>query len=129
MENQQSGVDSKLREEILARLAESCNYSLHTTAPVHVKSDQPVCYSPTPALYCLQTTEATPCLGCASTPPPSPPLSAFSPFNRNEAATLNNAGNTCSINTMEPRRYANAVECSLPLWRPWISNTQDQGQV
>ncbi|XP_078343724.1 transcription factor HES-4-like [Oculina patagonica] len=125
MENQQSGVDSKLREQMLARLAASCSYNTHTTTPVHVKSDHPVCYSPSPSVYGLHTTGESPCVGCASTPPPSPPSSAFSPFNRNEAAMINTAGNTSSISIVEPRRFASPVECSLPLWRPWMSNTRD----
>ena len=125
MENQQNGVDSKLREQVLARLAASCSYNMHPTSPAH--SDRPVCYSPKPSVYGLQTTGESSCLGCASTPPPSPPSSAFSPFNRNDGAILNKAY-TSSISNVEPRSYTTPVECSLPLWRPWVSNTQD-GQI
>lgn len=135
MENQKSGVDSKLREQILAGLAASCSYNIQTTSPGHMKSDSPVSYSPNPAVYGLQSAGESHFL-CASTPPPSPPSSAFSPFNRDEGAMLRKSGNTSSslhstveFPTKSTARYASPVECnSLPLWRPWISNTQD-GQI
>jgi len=135
MENQKSGVDSKLREQMLAGLAASCSYNMHTTTPGHVKSDSPVSYSPSPAVYGLQGTGESHFF-CASTPPPSPPSSAFSPFIPHEGTMLKKAGNaSCShhasveFQTKSAARHASPVECSSPpLWRPWISNTQD-GQI
>lgn len=135
MENQKSGVDSKLREQMMAGLAASCSYNMHTTSPGHVKSDSPVSYSPSPAVYGLQNTGESHFL-CASTPPPSPPSSAFRPFIPDEDAMLIKAGNTTSshhaaveFHAKSAARHESPVEYSSPpLWRPWMSNTQD-GQI
>ena len=135
MENQKSGVDSKLREQMLAGLAASCSYNMHTT-PGHIKSDNPASYSPGPAVYGLQSTGES--HFCASTPPPSPPSSAFSPFIPYEDAMLRKSGNTSSshdttveFQTKSAARHASPVECSgsIPLWRPWISSNTQDGQI
>ena len=136
MENQKSGaVDSRLREQMLAGLAASCSYNMHTTTPGHVTSDSPVSYSSSPAVYGLQSTGESHFL-CAPTPPPSPPSSAFSPFIPYEGAMLKKSENAASshhasveFQTKSAERHTSPVECSSPpLWRPWISNTQN-GQI
>ena len=131
MENQKSGVDSKLREQMLAGLAASCSYNIHTTTPGQVRSDSPVSYSPGSAVYGSQSTGESRFL-CASTPPPSPPSSAFSPFIPYEGAMLRKSGNaSCSYHAAveSAARHESPVESSSPpLWRPWTSNTQN-GQI
>lgn len=121
MENQPT-MDSKLREQILVRLAASCS---------PVKSDSVYCPSSGPAVYGLQA-ESPFCCGISS-PPPSPTSSAFSPFNPNNGAvTPSEAGTTCSKYQTDLHRSTaksrestcSPVECQ-PLWRPWISSSEN----
>lgn len=134
VENQPS-VDSKLREQILESLTASYSYNIHTYQ-TRVNTNTSMCYSPGPAVYLssLQTVGESPC-SYASTPPPSPPSSAFSPYDRNEAAMLSELSNnfidnhsTADIERNIAEPCTNPVQCHLPIWRPWISSTQE-GQI
>lgn len=124
MENQ-TLVDTKLREQILVRLAA-------TYSPV--KSDN-VYYSGSvsaPEIYALQNITDSSCC-CVSSPPPSPTSSAFSPFEAsNRGVTPNETGINgyhSSVNVKstdaESTKCTSRVECRLPLWRPWISSSED----
>jgi len=121
-------VNTKLREQMLMRLAASCS---------PVKSGSVYCSSsvPAPEMYGLQSM-VDPHYSCVSSPPPSPPSSAFKPFNPNnqEAASPSEAGKAFSgydskvdlhRNTAQHESSPSPVEC-LPLWRPWISSSENE---
>ena len=124
MENQPL-VDTKLREQILVRLAA-------TYSPV--KSDNVCCSGsvPAPENYALQNiTDSSYC--CVSSPPPSPTSSAFSPFqSSNRGAATSQTGINGNLSSTDVKRTtadstkcASRGECRLPLWRPWISSSED----
>ena len=121
-------VNTKLREQMLMRLAASCS---------PVKSDSVYCSSsvPAPEMYGLQSMVDSH-YSCVSSPPPSPPSSAFKPFkpNKQEAASPSEAGKAFSgydskvdlhRNTVQHASSPSPVEC-LPLWRPWISSSENE---
>jgi len=121
-------VNTKLREQMLMRLAASCS---------PVKSGSVYCSSsvPAPEMYGLQSMVDSH-YSCVSSPPPSPPSSAFKPFkpNKQEAVSPSEAGKAFSgydskvdlhRNTVQHASSPSPVEC-LPLWRPWISSSENE---
>lgn len=120
MENQPR-VDSKLREQILVRLAASCS-------PVTPESVYCPSSLTTPSIYGFQASDHLSCCGVSS-PPPSPPSSAFSPFNPgNGALSAVEAGRTsrgCEAIEKLDRNSMDSTSYARPLWRPWISKSQN----
>lgn len=120
MENQPR-VDSKLREQILVRLAASCS-------PVTPESVYCPSSLTTPSIYGFQASDSLSCCGVSS-PPPSPPSSAFSPFNPgNGALSAVEAGRTsggCEAIEKLDRNSMDSTSYARPLWRPWISKSQN----
>lgn len=123
IENQPQ-LDTKVREQILVCLAASCNL---------VKSDGVYYSSCVPEVYASQNLTEYPSHCCVSSSPPSPPYSAFTPYqaNSDKAAQLIETGSqmvSCGSHSSTHTSKA-SEECKLPLWRPWISSSENQVEM
>ena len=114
MENQPH-MDTKLREQILVRLAASCN---------PLKPDVVYYSSSASQLYQSQKSTDFTAYCSMSSPPPSPPSSAFIPYQvSNKAVKPLETGSKTSRECHSSTHTNNASEESrLPLWRPWMSS-------
>lgn len=120
IENQPQ-LDTKVREQILVRLAASCNL---------VKSDGVHYSNCVPEVYASQNLTEYSSYCCVSSPPPSPPSSAFTPYqaNSDKAVQPIESGSQMVSRGSHRSNYTNKAsgECKLPLWRPWISSSENQ---
>lgn len=120
IENQPQ-LDTKVREQILVRLAASCNL---------VKSDGVHYSNCVPEVYASQNLAEYSSYCCVSSPPPSPPSSAFTPYqaNSDKAVQPIETGSQMVSRGSHSPTYTNKAsgECKLPLWRPWISSSENQ---